>query len=1353
MNKMSKLFSTATIVALSVGGVASANDLPGVKTKSADLVSPSAANTFYGGGTTHTASFTSAYQTKLIEELADALGADHLSDADYTKRVYEYVKNNIAVEFRYGLSKGARGAILDQSGTPFDQAHLMAELLDEASISSSYKIGTIEIDGEQFGKWTGLIKNLNDSTQSFDVDAVAACRFLADGGIPAEINSSTSASCNYSGDLDDTDAIDIGHIWLDVGGDLYDPSYKEHTFKEGIDDLSVAMDCGTSSSSTCGSGAKGELLNTATYTSGTVPAYSNLQSKKLDTFLTDKASDLQDHLENSANGLLDAELIDVIGGQEIVQSIDETISSTLAHSSSTSVSRTVTGDIPNQYRTSLEIEFDNIDEKVYADEIYDQQVRIAGKLENGDDRVLELTIENYVLGSSTNYTGTQTNDTLTLRVDHPYADDSGNYMDEDYVIKTEFQYDVVDQQTQDYLSYLTIVHGWGKSGRGAINFHSKQSTLRSTGWGIHANGNATYITHKYGASDQMTVSSWLAQVTEAMNIVGQVNETRAQTHHNIGYLINGGGQRLHVETRMSNTSVDDNSTHEKSAQYTSAAFLSRLEASISELGSDRWEGASGLSIMALANVKRSYFPLAESTVNNSEGEVDGVVHTTANKYLHVTSSNKSTAAGQLIGYTQGRKDIITNYVTSGREAIVLQNSMVGEFYQDINDVAAGGDNLVYPYAPFYGYETDGSNASYVLTYSDIIAKGANSSIPSIESQKFETSINQADYLGKGAEYFGVDQGSGIMNIPPVTDIKTGYGDFPYSLSLERSYASSNSSYSMYLYNVSGPRNEEDPASDPQFSRANSSSTAGGRFQGGWTHNFQITATIGSDVYQAMGEDSGIDAAKTIASVYAIRDIFNGGTGFGDQLANIFITDWWGDELRHNTVTITQGASAQVFTKMPDGTYNPPPSGNGAITVTGDFPSMRFYGSTSYDFRNIEVEYIDGAGTEMNFDKGSFTYAFPSAQGDHFYKPTLKIKDWTFPTGVTLDFTYEMHDSVRYWNDEWYALTKVDNGTLGRSLEFTYALGPINKAGWSQIASVKDENGRTVGYSKNNGKFTVSRPDGSDLIYEYDDSNAFDLISDIYLPGDTVNPFTEFDYDVFNRVEKVTDADGNVTEYYIGSIANERFKKSEVVDALDNSRYFTYDEDSQLTSYVSPVGNKTTYEYDGRGREVKVTLPEGDSAEYEYDTQHNKTKVTAYDKTGGDPIVTTATYNQTWNKLESLTDALGNETEVEYFASGNGKSLPKKITRPSSDGVEAQGTIQYTYNSVGQVDTITDQLGVVTKNSYSGDMLISTTVDEGSGKLNLKTVYYYDKYGHQCRVIDPRETNPGNGGYDSSCNPQ
>jgi hypothetical protein len=242
---------------------------PSVSLTSGPLLDPSNAYTNYysGLGSSHTnGALYSSVAASEIKALARALGGgagngatpSRLATDDFAAQVFDYVRTNIDPEFRFGLGKGARGAVVDQSGTAFDQAELMVKILREGGVTANYKLGTITLDAAQFGKWTGLVYNLDESAQTFSVNGKAACSLLADGGIPAKVNSQSSCA-SVSGDLT---TVTLMHVWVEVNGKLYDPSFKAHTLKAGVD-LPTKMGCGSAAAPTCGSQARTALTSAA----------------------------------------------------------------------------------------------------------------------------------------------------------------------------------------------------------------------------------------------------------------------------------------------------------------------------------------------------------------------------------------------------------------------------------------------------------------------------------------------------------------------------------------------------------------------------------------------------------------------------------------------------------------------------------------------------------------------------------------------------------------------------------------------------------------------------------------------------------------------------------------------------------------------------------------------------------------------------------------------------------------------------------------------------------------------------------------------------------------------------------
>src|SRR5207237_9222027 len=111
------------------------------------LVEPATPCDSITSATTHPSGLEALSTPAEIVELANALGqGGTCTGTCFAALAYQYVRNNIAVEFRFGLGKGGRGALIDQSGTPFDQAQLFIALLRQAGITTaSYQVGTVTL--------------------------------------------------------------------------------------------------------------------------------------------------------------------------------------------------------------------------------------------------------------------------------------------------------------------------------------------------------------------------------------------------------------------------------------------------------------------------------------------------------------------------------------------------------------------------------------------------------------------------------------------------------------------------------------------------------------------------------------------------------------------------------------------------------------------------------------------------------------------------------------------------------------------------------------------------------------------------------------------------------------------------------------------------------------------------------------------------------------------------------------------------------------------------------------------------------------------------------------------------------
>lgn len=483
-----------------------------------------------------------------------------------------------------------------------------------------------------------------------------------------------------------------------------------------------------------------------------------------------------------------------------------------------------------------------------------------------------------------------------------------------------------------------------------------------------------------------------------------------------------------------------------------------------------------------------------------------------------------------------------------------------------------------------------------------------------------------------------------------TDFSTGSGDFPYSLPFKRRYSACHK-------------------------------TEDGPLGLGWGHNFDKTANVYTDVMQALGEDSPIDAVGTIAAIYVILDLFSHPEQphrkpFERYVMADCVIAWWLEQVFKNAVAMELGERTEIFIKLPDGSYNPPQDSNATLTRDG-------LGIFSYKTPQ---------GVTLTFD----------AQN--------RLATWAFPAGPVVTLAYSGS-----------LLQSVSNG-MGRQLNFVY--------NGNYLSQVNDGTGRAISFAVNTSTQqldTYTNAASKVFSYVYDQPGR---LQKIFAPNSATTPILTRTYDTLGRVMSEKNSNNQETTFFC---ANSR---SEEVDPAGIALIKKYDSRGNVTKITNSLGAFSLFEYDCLSRLVKKTLPEGNFFEYVYDTKGNLLNVTATPKPGSplSPLTASFTYEAPWNKVKTMTDPLGRVTTFNYDPA-NGNLL--SIVYPLVDA--ATPTVSFTYNSRGQVLTRTEQTGIVTKWNYDTgtEKLLSVVHDFGTGRLNLTTSFGYDSAGNVNAVTDPR----------------
>ncbi len=548
--------------------------LPSMKFGTAALISISDANSYYGSNTNATDGLQKITGRPTptppeIIELARAL-------KNNVDLIYAYVHDNIDTEWTYGEGKGPLGTLIEKSGTPFDQAALMVTLLRQAGYTASYQPGTLTFDSThipvaQFTGWTGIS------------DSNAACRLLANGGIPGSINGGASSTICATGTGGAITSVTMAHIWVAVtipnssctgSVCLFDPSFKPYTWKTGIN-LASAMGF-TSGEPLNQAAGSGSGMTTGTLTGSSVPYIKSLAFAALNTKLTTYDTNLSSYLTSHYGGAGQPQwpqMEDVIGGGVVTP--DQPPNGGWRQSTLTGHASTVTwtGGIPDQYRTRLGVKgqiwhytqigpplgsydtmFDTTSAacttsncQFFVDQIYGRALMISGDPPRPTSQAIKFTLDGVMLvsyplkyldnGTGHNYNTTGFQAYLTLIAKHPYAASAtgstttdGTYMSATIV------------KPMMLVSPATIVHGWGSASGALLNKWSGEQEDNLPAPAVSGECGADHdifcgnlFTGGIGDFDRKKlVAGYLAQYTKSARMNAQLAGSVAQLHHVLG---------------------------------------------------------------------------------------------------------------------------------------------------------------------------------------------------------------------------------------------------------------------------------------------------------------------------------------------------------------------------------------------------------------------------------------------------------------------------------------------------------------------------------------------------------------------------------------------------------------------------------------------------------------------------------------------------------------------------------------------------------------------------------------------------------------------------------------------------
>jgi RHS repeat-associated protein len=504
------------------------------------------------------------------------------------------------------------------------------------------------------------------------------------------------------------------------------------------------------------------------------------------------------------------------------------------------------------------------------------------------------------------------------------------------------------------------------------------------------------------------------------------------------------------------------------------------------------------------------------------------------------------------------------------------------------------------------------------------------------------------------------------------------------------------------------------------------------------------------------------ARGQIAVVRSYQEMTSGPGPFGIGTNHNY--NWRVDMTNLSSV---QGAASVIGLVRPDGNEFAFSGTAGGTFTNTSVPTVE--GSTITTSQCFTNDYGYGCSATLTWRNGTVYKFSPLVTGEPFAGFLTSITD---PNGNTITILHDnssnptLVDSII--DPVGRSLTFSYNGSvitsitdpIGRSVQYTYnSIGKLATVvdlgggtttytynGQGQLASITDA--RNITYLQNfydsNGRvIQQTAADGGNTYFSYTQLNPAVPSSPISSTTitDPLGNTTTYNFNAMSVPISVTDAKGQTTVYNIDPNTN---LTDSVVDPLQRTTAFTYDPYGNTTSITRLFGTSnavtTNYTYGAFNRLTSVTDAMGHTTSYTYDNKGNLfTKADplghqinyAYDSYGEpasvtDPLGNTVVFSYVNGALATITDPLGNVTTRVTDAVARLTS----ITNPLGQ------TTSYQYNNQNNITSVTNAIDGVTSFSYDPNGNLLTVQDARQQGTNNMTVYAYDSMDRLMTRTDP-----------------
>jgi YD repeat-containing protein len=410
----------------------------------------------------------------------------------------------------------------------------------------------------------------------------------------------------------------------------------------------------------------------------------------------------------------------------------------------------------------------------------------------------------------------------------------------------------------------------------------------------------------------------------------------------------------------------------------------------------------------------------------------------------------------------------------------------------------------------------------------------------------------------------------------------------------------------------------------------------------------------------------------------------------------------------------------------------------------------------YDLDNRQVAEVDGEGirTEFRYDGFGNKLETTQAAGEADERHTLYVYDLD---NRTVEVTDPEGGVSSYEYDALGNQTRIIDANGGERVGTFDKLGRLLtslSAGGVLTANAYDARGNLI-------HTTQSFGDGSDARTT---TYGYDLLDRQVLITDGEGYSTTIDYDPFGNQVRATNGQ------YLVALSDPDYDAAKAARAFAQSNDFDYDAGNRMLRVTDAEGNRTEYAYDGFGNRTAITeaanavprtttfvfdlanrlvetrTPEGGIIRNVYDQVGNKiTEATLQSGTEGTGVWISKSFaNDDNGRVISETDPLGIVTAFEYDSLGNVLAVisaqgtsDERIVRSEFDGnnrlvsdIDGEGyRTEYSYDGLGNRTKVTDALGREAHYYYDADNRLIAVLDPE----RYINAFSYDSAGNQTQA--------------------